>query len=107
MNLTSCFTYAGFIPYFGRSTHFLHLIRPYLIKFDVLLCFALNYMGIVAILTVCICYDPDVKLSISRNGQANCPFHEMVNPAVHFVKWINPYMFCYPFHEMDKVMYER
>ena len=54
----------------------------------------------------CICYDPDVKLSISRNGQANCPFHEMDNPTVHFVKWTNPYIFCYPFHEMDKVMYE-
>ena len=53
-----------------------------------------------------ICYDPDVKLSISRNGQANCPFHEMDNPTVHFMKWTNPYIFCYPFHEMDKVMYE-
>ena len=28
-------------------------------------------------LLLCICYDPDVKLSISRNGQPNCPFHEM------------------------------
>ena len=26
--------------------------------------------------------------------------------TVHFVKWTNPYTFCYPFHEMDKVMYE-
>ena len=25
---------------------------------------------------------------------------------VHFVKWTNPYIFCYPFHEMDKVMYK-
>ena len=52
------------------------------------------------------CYDPNVKLSISRNGQVNCPFHEMDNPTVHFVKWTNPYIFCYPFHEMEKVMYE-
>ena len=26
--------------------------------------------------------------------------------TVHFVKWTNQYIFCYPFHEMDKVMYE-
>ena len=55
---------------------------------------------------MCICYDPGVNLSISRNEQGNCPFHEMDSLTVHFVKWTNPYIFCYPFHEMDKVMYE-
>ena len=36
----------------------------------------------------------------------NCPFHEMDKEIVHFTKWTNPYIFCYPFHKMDKVMYE-
>ena len=31
--------------------------------------------------------NPGVKLSISWNGQQNCPFHEMDKIVVHFVKW--------------------
>ena len=47
-----------------------------------------------------------IDLSISRNGQFPCPFHEMDSHTVHFVKLTNLYIFGYPFHEMDKVMYE-
>ena len=28
-----------------------------------------------------------MDLSISRNGQLGCPFHEMDNLLVHFAKW--------------------
>ena len=28
-----------------------------------------------------------IYLSISRNGQLGCPFHEMDNFLVHFMKW--------------------
>ena len=33
-------------------------------------------------------------------------FREMDNQTVHFVKWTKSYIFCYSFHEMDKVMYQ-
>ena len=36
-------------------------------------------------------------LSISRNGQIFCLFHEIDSWVVHFMKWKFP---C-PFHEMD------